>query len=217
MSMGAIILAAGKSTRMGAFKPLLQLGGRAMIEHGLGHFLGFGCSPVIVVTGRERERLEDFLSSRYPGKLLFAHNPAYDKKDMFASVKIGLQQLPETCGAVFLSPADVPCFEAGLLEKMAAVPAPVVRPSFRGRAGHPLLMGREVWERVLAYQGRRGLRGAIAGESQAFVEAGSRGILLDGDTPEDFEEIKDFVGRHMQWKCKEKACRNEGEEGGSLH
>ena len=194
---GALILAAGLSSRMGAFKPLLELAGKTLIEHVIGHFSQFGCEPILVVTGRDAQLLEDFLTEKFSNRISFVRNPDYAASDMFASVKLGLKALPADCSGTFLTPADIPLFDAALLTKMAAVPAPVVRPSYKGKAGHPVLVRKSVWSRILSYRGEGGLKGALQNEPQAFVEADHEGILLDADTPEDFRRLRAFLSGRM--------------------
>ena len=193
MKTGALILAAGLSSRMGEFKPLLELAGKTLIERTIEPFVQFGCDPVLVVTGREADVLEKFLTDKFAGQICFVRNPAYAVSDMFASVKLGIQSLAEVCDDFFLIPADIPLIAGEILGKMAAETAPVVRPSYRGKAGHPVLLRKNAAKRVLAYEGALGLKGALRSEQQAFVEANSPGILLDADTPEDFRAIENFL------------------------
>ncbi|WP_072023080.1 NTP transferase domain-containing protein [Selenomonas sp. AE3005] len=195
MKTGALILAAGLSSRMRAFKPMLELAGKTLVEHVIGHFRQFGCEYIFVVTGRDAQILESFLTEKFPGQIDFVRNPDYATSDMFTSVKLGLKALPEDCTSIFLTPADVPLFDAALLTQMDAVAAPVVRPSYKGKAGHPVLLRKNVWCGILSYQGEGGLKGALQTAQQAFVEAASAGILLDADTPEDLQRLREFLGR----------------------
>lgn len=190
MSIGALILAAGLSSRMGAFKPMLELAGKTLIEHTLAPFVQFGCNPVMVVTGREAAALECFLTERFAGRIRFVRNPEYAVSDMFASVKIGIKAMAAECDGFFLIPADMPLIDTDLLSQMTAVDAPVVRPSWQGRAGHPVLLRQSTAKRVLEYNGDHGLKGALRTEKQLFVNAGTQGILLDADTPEDLRIIE---------------------------
>ncbi len=195
MKIGALILAAGLSSRMGAFKPLLELAGKTLIEHTLEPFVQFGCEPVLVVTGREADALERFLTEKFAAGISFVRNPEYAVSDMFASVKIGIRGMAEDCDGFFLTPADIPLIDKEILRKMAAETAQVVRPSYQGRAGHPVLLRKDAAGRILAYEGALGLKGALDREARAFVEADSRGILLDVDTFEDFHAIENFLRR----------------------
>ena len=90
MRTAGLVAAAGLSTRMGAFKPMLALGEETLLRHGLRTLLQAGAHPVIVVTGRQAKLLEHSLSD-LPVQCLY--NPRYAQCQMFDSVKLGLAAL----------------------------------------------------------------------------------------------------------------------------
>jgi CTP:molybdopterin cytidylyltransferase MocA len=61
-----------------------------------------------------------------------------------------------------------------------------------------VFLRKSVWSRILSYRGDGGLKGALQTEPQAFVEAAHEGILLDADTPEDFQRLREFLCRMTQ-------------------
>ena len=95
-----VVLAAGMSSRMGAFKPLLPLGGKTVIECTVDSLLAGGAAQVTVVLGRRAPDVAALLQKRYPPNVLtLAVNAAYETTDMLASVKLGLRALPPCGGA----------------------------------------------------------------------------------------------------------------------
>ena len=84
-----LILAAGMSSRMGAFKPLMPLRGKTMIENTVDSVLDGGAKQVVVVTGYRGEELEQVLRRRYGAELILARNPDFCKTDMMESIRIG--------------------------------------------------------------------------------------------------------------------------------
>ena len=90
MRTGGLVVAAGLSSRMGAFKPMLPVGGDTLLRRGLTTLLRCGCGPVAVVTGRDRELLEASLGD-LPVHCI--HNADFSTSQMFDSVRLGLAWL----------------------------------------------------------------------------------------------------------------------------
>lgn len=102
--IGGLIPAAGLSSRMGDFRPLMPLRGKTPIENTIDSLLLCGTAPNVVVLGRRGRELEAILKSRYIGDgVITVFNPDYAATDMLTSVKLGLDALPE-CRAFFLLP-----------------------------------------------------------------------------------------------------------------
>ena len=106
--IGGLILAAGLSSRMGDFKPLMPLRGKTLIENSIDSLLLCGIDPIVVVLGHRGRDMEAILCSRYLGDTLtLAYNNDFATTDMLTSVKIGLAAMPE-CDAFFLLPGICP-------------------------------------------------------------------------------------------------------------
>lgn len=102
--IGGLIPAAGLSSRMGDFRPLMPLRGKTLIENTIDSLLLCGAAPNVVVLGRRGRDLEAILKSRYIGDgVITVFNPDYAATDMLTSVKLWLDALPE-CRAFFLLP-----------------------------------------------------------------------------------------------------------------
>ncbi|NCB52594.1 MAG: nucleotidyltransferase family protein [Clostridia bacterium] len=188
MQTGAVIAAAGLSSRMGDFKPMLKIGSASMAQRIIIHFHRVGVFPIVVVTGFRSEALEQHLSRL---GVLFVRNERYETSDMFASAKIGLSVLMDKCDRSFFTPVDVPLFTRGTLTKLMDVTAPVVKPVCGRKTGHPILLSCKLLPQVLAYKGDGGLRGALAscGGNTVLVDVDDQGILLDADTPDNFRQL----------------------------
>ena len=165
MQTRALILAAGFSSRMGAFKPLLPLpagSGTCSALELLCRTYAALHVPVVVVSGFRGDEVD--AAARACGARS-ARNPQ-PENGMFSSVRTGLAALPEDTGAVFVHPVDIPLVRPLTLRRLldAADGTDTVHlPTYDGREGHPPLLPRACVRRVLAWQGQGGLRDALEG------------------------------------------------------
>lgn len=188
-SYAAVIAAAGMSSRMGRFKPLLELGGKPMIRHITDTFRAFGVEKLVVVTGNNAEALEKAL----PGAdIEFVRNERYAETQMFDSAKLGLGRVASMYENIFFTTADIPLFFAAVLDRLSGADGDFICPTFTGREGHPVLLRGDAAKRLLADDGDDGMRRAVErqGIRKVCVEVAEQGILFDADTPADFERIE---------------------------
>ena len=196
-SYAAVIAAAGMSSRMGRFKPLLELGGKPMIRHIADTFRAFGVDKLVVVTGNNAAALEKAL----PGDdIEFVRNERYAETQMFDSAKLGLGRVASMYENIFFTTADIPLFSTAVLDRLSEADGDFICPTFAGREGHPVLLRGEAAKRLLADDGDGGMRRAVErqGIRKTCVEVAERGILFDADTPEDFERIGRYLLRTDQ-------------------
>ena len=188
---GAVITAAGLSTRMKAFKQTLTLGEMTFAEHVVSRFAAVGADPIVVVTGHRAAEVEQALAG-YP--VTFLHNPEYETTQMLDTVKIGFDYIRDHCDRVFLTPVDIPLFSVETLRSELAAEEPVVIPVDNRQTGHPILLDTALIPRILAYRGEGGLRGAIdsLGLTPCYVEVNDQGSLIDADTPDDYEKLRAY-------------------------
>lgn len=133
--IGGLIHAAGLSSRMGDFKPLMPLRGKTLIENSIDSLLLCGIDPIVVVLGHRRQDMEAILKSRYLGDTLtLTCNDDFAATDMLASVKIGLAAMPENAPAIAF-------------------------PTLEGYRKHPPLIDSRFIPDILRYEGQEGLRG----------------------------------------------------------
>lgn len=186
--LAAVILAAGASSRMGQFKPLLMIDGQTMIGRVADSMQRAGASPVVLVTGYQAEWLKAHLRGR---GLSFVHNDRYYETQMMDSLLMGLAALPADTRRVLVALADVPLVKDETIEALLAAPGAFVRPVCGKRGGHPVLIDYALYPHIKAYTGKGGLRGAAAdsGVQVVDVPVDDRGVTLDGDTRAGYEKL----------------------------
>lgn len=199
MNINGVITAAGLSTRMGDFKPLMMLEGKTLIENCIDSMLDAGVACVTVVLGYRADEIEALLSGRYSNdQLVLAYNTEYASTDMLTSVKIGLRSLP-ACDAFFLLPGDMPAVSANtfraLQKTWAQTGAMVVFPTMAGQRKHPPLISYECVRDILAFEGENGLRGIWSRfeKQTALVTVDDDGCRIDADTMEDYERLTEYM------------------------
>ncbi len=203
-SYGALILAAGLSTRMVENKVLLPWrGGQPIVSHIAAKYLRAGVREVLVVTGRDAERVAVALS---PLDAQTIHNPDYATGEMLSSLKVGLGGLPAGLEAVFIQPADMPCVPVAAIERLMAEHEPGwnVAPRYAGRRGHPVLLDRAHWSRMLGLPAGAAPRDGL--RRVKLVEVADAGVLLDMDTRGTYEALL-RVGVESSSQRKTRYCR----------
>lgn len=192
--IAAIVTAAGLSSRMGDFKPLLSFGGSTVIETTLTNLFSGGVDSVVLVLGKRAEDIRAALEGKFPGKLIFTENTRYAETDMLTSLKLGAAALPE-CEAFFVLPGDMPLISPKtlrlLISQMRSRRPELAFPLLDGRRKHPPLLSARLKTPLLDYTGENGLRGFFAGVERILeVPVADIGCGFDLDTPEQYEKAK---------------------------
>jgi molybdenum cofactor cytidylyltransferase len=187
----AVVLAAGRSRRMGACKVLLPVEGRPVIARLVRALAQCPIQEAIVVTGDNTPLVAKALEG-LPAKLV--RNPDPDS-EMLDSVRLGLRALPEVCAAALIVPGDQtrlnPALVCPLIEAFNTTGRGLVLPTFRGSRGHPLLVSRRYFAEVLHSLDTTGLRGLLQAhlEDVHEVPLDQSAVLDDMDTPEDYRRL----------------------------
>lgn len=199
MKINGIILAAGLSSRMGAFKPILKLKEKTIIEHSVESMFHAGVNQLIVVLGYRGEEIEALLCDKYDNsRLTFVYNRKYADTDMLASVKIGISSL-DSCDAFYLLPGDMPAINTetfiGIKEIMCKTHAMVAFPTIDGHRKHPPLISWRCIDCILRFNGEGGLREIWRKfENQVVtVPVDDLGCMIDADTKEDYSRLMDYM------------------------
>ncbi len=192
-NLTAIILAAGYSSRMGRFKPLLPLGDATVIERVVALYRAAGIEDIRVVVGHNADVLSPELASL---GVRTVYNPEYHT-GMFSSLVAGLKTLTGDCHGFFVHPVDIPLVRpatvAALARAFAAQPSAVHHPEFDGRRGHPPLIPADFAQAILSWSGEGGLKTFWEDHSPAMrdVPVADESILWDMDTEADYQCLAD--------------------------
>jgi len=197
--IAALVLAAGRSTRMGGPNKLLaEIAHRPLVRIAAEAALASRAKPVIVVAGHQRSEVEKVLAG-LPVEIV--HNPDF-ADGLGTSVRAGIAAVPaEVDGAIVLL-GDMPQVDARLIDRLIAAFDPdrgalVVVPTFEGKRGNPVLWSRRFFPDLMAIDGDVGARHLIGhyGEAVAEVPVEGKAALVDVDTPEALVGVKAEIER----------------------
>jgi molybdenum cofactor cytidylyltransferase len=197
--VGAIVLAAGRSTRMGGPNKLLaEIGGKPLVRIAVEEALGSRARPVIVVTGHQREQVEAALKDL---DVMLVHNPDF-AHGLSTSLKAGIATVPAEADGAIVCLGDMPQVDASLIDKLIAAFDPergalVVVPSIEGKRGNPVVWSRRFFSDLAALEGDIGARHLIASYPEAVTEVPltDRAALVDVDTPDALRALKSEMER----------------------
>jgi molybdenum cofactor cytidylyltransferase len=192
--VAAVILAAGRSTRMGGPNKLVaEIGGRPLIRIAAEQALASKARPVIVVTGHQRDEVAAALSGL---DVTLAHNPNF-ADGLSTSVRAGLQAVPAEADAAVICLGDMPQVQAALIDRLIAAFDPergalIVVPTIGGQRGNPVLWSRRFFPELMALEGDIGARNVIGryGEAVSELALSDAAALIDVDTPEALRKVK---------------------------
>lgn len=187
--ISAVILAAGESRRMGQPKMLLAWGAETVLEHVISVVRSAGVDDIEIVTGAVRTEIEE-VCRKQNSRVVF--NPAFSRNEMLGSLQAGLQALPTATEAALVTLGDQPQIEGGTVSAVVSEyfksKAQLIVPSYQRRRGHPWLLDRGLWPRVLEMQAPESPREFLNSHAAdiRYVEVDSPSILQDLDTPDEY-------------------------------
>lgn len=188
--IAAIILAAGSSRRMRTSKALLPIDGEPMVRRIVRMFLDSAVvHDIVIVTGHAANNVKAAVES-LPCR--FAFNPRYAKEEMLASVKVGLAAM-KGADAAFIALVDHPRVKPATIAEIVSHLEPdnpsIVVPRYRGKRGHPVLIPRHVWPRVLALAPAATMKEVTRNQEEGIIQIDmdDPAVVTDLDTPEDYE------------------------------
>jgi molybdenum cofactor cytidylyltransferase len=193
-SVAALVLAAGRSSRMGGPNKLLEkIGGRPLVRIAAEEALASHARPVIVVTGHQREKVEAALAGL---PITLVHNPHF-ADGLGTSLKAGVGALPGEADGVIVCLGDMPQVDAPLIDRLVEAFDPgkgalVVIPTIDGKRGNPVVWSRRFFNDLMAVEGDVGARHLIGRFNEAVAEVPLTGkaALTDIDTPEALRAVK---------------------------
>jgi len=187
-SCTAILLAAGRSSRMGAFKPLLPFGNKTVIECCIDYLREGGVAEIVVIVGHRGGEIREKVSG-----VTFAVNPDPDSA-MGASIAVGVSALPETALATLIAlvdhPAVPPAIVSTLLDSWESG-ARVVIPTWNGRGGHPVLVDLSLRSELTNLSQSGGLMALFEAHASEVkrVPVDSPFVARDMDTWDDYSSL----------------------------
>ena len=189
--IAAILLAAGRSRRMGAFKPLLPFGECSVIESCINHLLEGGVEQIVVVVGARADEVRARIKHL---PVQFAANTDTES-EMSVSISRGVEQLQPDAEAVFIALADQPAIPPEIIgfltKERGRTGARLIVPEYMGRGGHPVLIDLSFREELLALDERRGLRGLFDAHREEVlrVPVSSAYVARDMDQWDDYRAL----------------------------
>jgi molybdenum cofactor cytidylyltransferase len=184
-SVSAILLAAGKSSRMGKLKQLMPLGDSTILEQTLDNLLSSKAAEIVVVLGYKAEDIMKRLSGR-PVKIVV--NPLY-RKGMGSSIAAGLKFVDSQARAVMLVLGDQPYVDSPTIDRLidafGSNKKGIIIPTYKKKRGHPLIFARNYKAQLSKLTGDVGGREIIRENSKDVLEVpvDCEGIVIDIDTP----------------------------------
>jgi molybdenum cofactor cytidylyltransferase len=203
-SVAAILLAAGRSERMGAFKPLLPFGDQTIVESCIDYLKRGGVETIVVVLGHRAEDVRKHLAN---SSVRFAVNPDPDS-EMSASIACGVRELPPQAEATLIALVDQPAIPSEvvvtLVNEWKTTGGKLVVPEYQGRGGHPVLVDLSFREELLTLDPQLGLR-ALFDAHRADVRrvlVKSPFVARDTDTWDDYRALhKEVFGTEPPESC----------------
>lgn len=190
-NIAVVVLAAGWSSRMGAFKPLLPFGEDTVLGHVISTIAEAGIGETYVVVGNEAARMVPAVEAHGAAAVV---NAAF-AEGMMSSIKAGIAALSDAVDGAMILPVDVPLIRASTLAKIAGRigdgQSVILRPTFRGKFGHPPFIGRQLFAEILAAPPEATLRD-ILGRHQPHTQSVpviDSGVLRDMDYSDDYRRL----------------------------
>ncbi|MYC93493.1 MAG: nucleotidyltransferase family protein [Caldilineaceae bacterium SB0661_bin_32] len=194
--VAAVVAAAGFSSRMGRFKPLLPWRRGTVIEAVAAGLAGGGASPVYIVTGHRGAEIAERLT---PGAAVAVSNPDYRKNEMLRSYQVGIEALRRDGRPVqgtLLALGDQPHIPAAVIRQITdrarARPEAVVVPSYMRRRGHPVYLPQRFFPKLLSLESGQSLRNLLQaiGEEIVYEVVESDCVRRDMDLPAEYESLR---------------------------
>ena len=189
--ISAIVLAAGRSIRMGSMKLVLPWGNFTVIGSVIATLLEAGLFDIYVVTGDNRKELEDALQKF---DLNFCTNPDYLHGEMLSSVRVGLQCLGDDSEAAMIVLGDQPQVEAevvcAIMDRYQLTRNKIIVPSYKMHRGHPWLIDRSLWRELRNLTIDQTLHDYLNKQQENinYVNVNTASVIMDLDTPSDYQK-----------------------------
>jgi len=189
--VGAVILAAGYSSRMEKFKPLMLIGEKTAAERVIDSARLACVDDIVLVTGYDREKLIPVIKK---SGIKEAYNPNFDK-GMFTSIKAGIEALRDELDGFFIIPVDCPLVMKETFEMLVSEsPEFFTVPTYMGKKGHPIYVPMIYKEEIIKSESKNGLKAIvdIYGDKLILKDSGSESVVIDMDTNADYRDLLEY-------------------------
>lgn len=190
--VAGIILSAGKSSRIGSPKALLTYQGDSFLQRLITVYQAAQLSPLMVVLGPWHSSI--ITETCDLSRCLVVTNPDQESS-MMTSIQLAISSLPSDSQAAVVQPVDLPLIQAAIIESLveawARTKAPIVRPRYRGRFGHPILLDHAVFPLIRQAAEGESLRTILDSLSPqvAVVDVEAPEVRIEVDTPNDYTRL----------------------------
>jgi molybdenum cofactor cytidylyltransferase len=189
--VAGLILAAGKSERMGSPKPLLSINGTSFLAHIVAAVRKSKLSELRIVLGYEAEKVLKSMPDLASEVIV---NPDYERGQLSSIIR-AIQVLEASAiDGIMLFLVDHPFVNPELLDlliqEFSQQEFPIVIPTFRGRRGHPMIFGRQLFPELVSAPCDQGAVAVVRSHQQEIlhVSVQEEGVLIDIDTPEAYRQ-----------------------------
>lgn len=194
-----IVLAAGRSRRMGRPKAFLEIGGETFLDRAISFLSAGGCDQVVVVGPGTLPHGSEIGRAAKAGGATFVTNPDPESEQV-DSLRLALEVAADGAAAALVTPVDTPwsgpAVVSGMIEVFRRSGAPLVIPTYAGERGHPILIARRLFPLVRSRGLEEGIRSLIRSHEEELLElpVADSGVLLDIDTPRDYRKLLERDG-----------------------
>lgn len=199
MKVSAVVLAAGRSSRMGEAKLLLRVDGCSILQRTLENVRASGVDEIVLVLGFAAEAIRHEILQTLLASVRVVTNENYES-GMASSLRAGLASVSATMDAALIVLADQPFVRpetmGRILDRRRDPGAKIVVPFYKGKRGNPVLLDRSLFSEAMALEGDVGCRAIFRNhaEAMACVEVDDPAILADIDTREDYDRLRQKSG-----------------------
>lgn len=194
MSVDAVILAGGYSSRANGFKMEFDIDGRSILQRCVEGFYDC-CKKIIVVTGFKNDKIEKLVKGY--DKVFTIYNENYPK-GMFTSIKKGISCVESE--KFFLTPGDYPFINSEIVNEILGrstdkhyINSEVIIPSLDNKGGHPILVKSSIIDEILSESDDYNLRDFLKKRDKSYMIIENKGILFDVDTQDDYKKALKLI------------------------
>lgn len=188
MTVDAVILAAGYSSRADGFKMQFEIEQKAVLAYVIEAFIPV-CNQIIVVGGYQYKKLIPIIKP-YEEKVKLVVNKEFDQ-GMFSSIKTGVKEV--LAEQFFITPGDYPMLTEDICKEILLAGKEYVIPSYENKGGHPILLPFSCKEELLLEETNSNLKEFLKKKPMEYIAVKSDAIIHDLDTRNDYKKLQEYM------------------------